>query len=73
MPGAVFEVAIDGTSIGTNFTSGADGKIVIDYEHYSRFLGDGVNQADKVWDVAVREITAPDVILLIMTIGSTLS
>lgn len=60
LPGAVFEVAIDGTSIGTDFTSGADGKIVIDYEHYSRFLGDGVNQADKVWDVAVREITAPD-------------
>lgn len=60
LPGAVFEVAIDGTSIGTDFTSGAGGKIVINYDKYSRFLGDGVNQADKVWDVAVREITAPD-------------
>ena len=60
LPGAVFEVAIDGTSIGTDFTTGADGKIVINYDKYSRFLGDGVNQADKVWDVAVRELVAPD-------------
>ena len=64
LPGAVFEVAIDGKSIGTDFTSGPDGKIVINYEQYSRFLGDGVNQADKVWDVAVREITPPDGYLL---------
>lgn len=47
----VFEVLIDGTSMGT-FKTDADGKIRIDYEQYKRFLDEG--NKDN-WTVTVIE------------------
>ena len=61
LPGAVFEVKIDGDTLypGT-FTTDENGVIEIDYETYREFLGN-----DKTsWTVSVREVTPPDGYLL---------
>lgn len=63
LPGATFEVMVDGHGIG-DFTTDKDGKIVINYESYKRFLGDeGTDDGytdKKLFDIAVREIRAPE-------------
>jgi len=57
LDGAVFEVFIDGTSIGDYETKG--GEAIIDYATYGRFLKD--NGTDELnFTVGVQEKTAPD-------------
>lgn len=63
LPGATFEVMVDGHGIG-DFTTDKDGKITISYESYKRFLGDeGTDDGytdKKLFDISVREIRAPE-------------
>ena len=63
LQGATFEVMVDGHGIG-DYTTDQDGKIVIDYEKYKRFLGDeGTDDGytdKKLFDISVREIRAPE-------------
>lgn len=56
LAGATYDVQIDGESIGS-FTTKNDGKIIIDYENYKRFLTP--EDADS-WTVTVTETSPPD-------------
>lgn len=55
LSGAVFEVKIDGSTIGT-FSTDFAGQIVLNYETYKKFW----NEENTEHTVAVREVTAPD-------------
>ena len=57
LAGAVFEVMIDGTNIGTYGPTGPDGTIVINHDVYGKFLE---NDNQDTWTVGVREVVAPD-------------
>ena len=59
LPGAEFEVMIDGAILG-KFKTGDDGKIVINYDVYGQFLRDKGIYAKGHWTVSVRETSAPD-------------
>lgn len=54
LPGAEFEVMIDGRKVG-NFTTGADGKINLTYDQYHEFL----DPTQDSWTIQVRETKAP--------------
>lgn len=56
LQGAVFEVAIDGTTFGT-FTTNRDGYIHITYDDYRQFIKNGNSES---WTFTAREITPPD-------------
>lgn len=56
LAGAVFEVKIDETPIGTFGPTGPDGTIIIDHDTYGKYL----NENQESWTVSVREIQAPD-------------
>lgn len=55
LEGAVFEVEVDTTNLG-EFVSDEDGKVVISYEEYGKFLRDN---EDFEWTILVREVQAP--------------
>ena len=57
LAGAVFEVMIDGTNIGTYGPTGPDGVITISQDVYGKFLS---NEDQDSWTVQVREVVAPD-------------
>lgn len=57
LAGAVFEVMIDGTNIGTYGPTGPDGTIIINHDVYGKFLE---NDNQDTWTVGVREVAAPD-------------
>lgn len=63
LPGAVFEIKIDGHDIGDRVTD-ENGEIIIDYKDYSRFLGDeaagGTFTDEELFSVSVREVRAPE-------------
>ena len=56
LPGAVFEIAIDGTTFGTYYTDGK-GEIHITYDDYKDFIK---NDKAEGWTFTAREITPPD-------------
>ena len=56
LAGAVFEVMIDGTNIGTYGPTGPDGTIIINHDVYGKFLE---NDNQDTWTVQVREVEAP--------------
>lgn len=56
LAGAVFEVMIDGTNIGTYGPTGPDGTIIINHDVYGKFL---TNDKQDTWTVQVREVEAP--------------
>ena len=57
LAGATFEVAIDAQTVGS-YQTDDEGKIVIDYATYERFLK--LNEGKQSWTVSVRETQAPD-------------
>ena len=59
LSGAVFEVQIDGQTLGT-FETGKSGTITIDYGTYGEFL----DPSKDSWTIAVREVDPPDGYLL---------
>lgn len=56
LAGAVFEVMIDGTNLGTFGPTGPDGTIIINHDVYGKFLA---NDKQDTWTVQVREVEAP--------------
>ena len=56
LPGAVFEVKVNGHQLDGTFTAGNDGLATITYEQYGEFL----NPEDDYFIIAVREVQAPD-------------
>lgn len=56
LAGAVFEVMIDGTNLGTFGPTGPDGTIIINHDVYGKFL---TNDKQDTWTVQVREVEAP--------------
>ena len=58
LPGATFEVRIDGTIIG-DFVTDENGQIIIDHEQYGDFVLPPFDKDDS-WTVEVREKIAPD-------------
>lgn len=56
LAGAVFEVMIDGTNLGTFGPTGPDGTIIINHDVYGKFLS---NDKQDTWTVQVREVEAP--------------
>lgn len=64
LPGAVFEVKINGKEFGS--FKAEDGQLLITYKDYERFLGDGAELDKDIshWTIQVREVSAPDGYLL---------
>lgn len=56
LAGAVFEVMIDSTNLGTFGPTGPDGTIIINHDVYGKFLE---NDNQDTWTVQVREVEAP--------------
>lgn len=63
LPGAVFEVMIDGELLG-RYTTGPSGRIEITPEEYGEFLNDHGLAAKESWTVSVREVVGPEGYLL---------
>ena len=56
LEGALFEIQFDGMNFGSRVTD-KEGKILITYEEYSRYLNP--EEIDGSWTIAVREVMAP--------------